>query len=155
MPDTVIQIIVISLVVIAFAFFVAALIFFYTRLTEKNSISTNGELVGFRRYYTTNQWGDNSIDYPENKKGRVPIIKITVDGEKLDIAAATFNYKLTKNDIGKQFRVRYRRFIGITLVIDDGDSVLKYNNKRMLLLWIFISMATIILMTSFLLAKNF
>jgi hypothetical protein len=147
MPQTLTRIATISLILISAAFyFVGILRYFVFRLPENNSVGAYGTLVGFRKYYNnSDQIGDHSLDYSENKPGRVPIIKIRVDGEDLDIAASAANYKLTREDLGKRFKIRYRRFIGITLVIDDGQSLKNYNQLQTILAWAFISVATILL----------
>lgn len=139
------QIAVISLILIATVFFlVGFLCFRVSRLTEENSTAGYGTLVGFRRYYVTDQKGDHSLEYDENKAGRVPVVRINIDGEQVDISAAAANYSLTKEDIGKQVRVRYRRLIGITMIIDDAKSLRNYNQLQNALFWTFISVAIIV-----------
>jgi hypothetical protein len=146
MWDAIMQIAALSLTVFALVFYlVGFLVFRAARLTSANSISACGKLVGFRKYYATDQWGDNSVDHTDNKAGRVPIIEIKLDGENVAIAAAAANYTLTGADIGKQVKVRYRRFIGVRLVIDEDKSIEKYNQLRNVLFWIFIGVATILL----------
>lgn len=140
------QIATLSLVIISIVFyFTGFFLYRFSRITEENSVGTYGTLVGFRRYYTTDQWGDNTEDYPENRRGRVPIVNISLNGESVDIASVASNYSLTKDDIGKQVKIRYRRFIGIKLIIDDGDSLRNYNQLQNTLFWVFMSVATILL----------
>lgn len=146
MFQTLTQIATISLITIAAVFVLVGFLRFRAgRLTEHNSTSAYGTLMGFRKYYVTDQWGDNSEDYIDNKRGRVPIVQISLDGEEVDIAAIATNKVLTSTDIGRQFKVRYRRFIGVTLVIDDDkNSLANYNQLQNTLFWVFMSVATII-----------
>lgn len=146
MPQTVIKIATISLILIAAVFYLVGFLHFRTaRLTERNSKSTYGTLVGFRTYYTTDEWGDNFVDNNENKKGRVPIVEFRVNGAMVQIAAATANYSLVKDDIGKQVQIRYRQFMGIVMIIDDDISLRDYNQLQNTLFWVFVSVATIVL----------
>lgn len=145
MSQTLTQIVVLSLTFIAIAFALVGILRFQaTRLTEKNSIGAVATLVGFRKYYSTDQWGDDTEDYPDNKPGRVPIVELKLDGEDVSIAAMVTNGKLTASDIGSQVKIRYRRFIGITLVIDDEQSIRNYNQLQNVLFWVFIAVAAIL-----------
>ena len=143
------QIAVLSLVTIAISFYLIGCIRFASRLTPTNSISTYGTLVCFREY---NRWDNSSRsgysfeEYPDNKAGRVPVVSFNVDGEILDISAAASNNTLTEDDIGKQVRIRYRRNIGIVMMIDDERSLKKYNQLRNTLFWVFMCVATILLL---------
>lgn len=151
MSQTLTQIATISLIFIAIAFYLAGFLCFrVAKLTESNSTSTYGTLVGFRRYYTTNKWGSNFVDYDDNKAGRVPVIALEINGENVAISAARGYYSLTKDDIGKRFKVRYRQFIGITMIIDDAQTVKNYNQLQNILFWTFMSVATILLAIGFL-----
>lgn len=134
-----------SLVFAAIAFYFVGFIHFKMKLTERNSITTYGTLVGFRAYYPTDRHGNYAEDYLDNKKGRVPIVRFRVDEEMLDIAASRPDYSLEEEDIGKQVRVRYRRFFGITMVIDDARSLKNYNQLKTVLFWVLFSIATILL----------
>lgn len=146
MPNIITQIITISFAIIALTFYLVGFFLFKrTRFTSDNSTSAYGTLVGFRRYYTTDQSGDNFVDYDDNKRGRVPIFIIKVNGEKLEISSAIANYNLGIEDIGKQFRIRYRRLIGIKLITDDEKSIRHYNQIQNTLFWILISVATVFL----------
>ena len=143
------QIVVLSLVTIAISFYLVGCIKFLSRLTPTNSISTYGTLVCFREYYRldrSTRGGYSFQDYPDNKAGRVPVVSFILDDESLDISAAASNYTLTKDDIGKQVRIRYRRNIGIVMMIDDERSLKKYNQLRNTLFWVFMCVATILLL---------
>lgn len=151
MAQTITQVAAISLMSIAAVFYMVGFICFKAAcLNERNSTSTYGTLVGFRRYYTTDQWGDNGEDYAENKVGRVPVVAFKVENETVEIAAVKGYYSLTKADIGKQIKIRYRRFIGITMIIDDAQSVQNYNQLQNILFWTFMCVATIVFMLGFL-----
>ena len=146
MPQTLVQIATLSLIIIAFVFyFTGVLMYRLTGLTKENGVSTYGTLVGFRRYYTTDQWGDNTEDYPENKPGRVPIVSFDLNGESVDIAAVASNYNLTKDDIGKQVKILYRKTIGIKMIVDDENSFNNYNQLQNTLFWVFMCIGTIML----------
>jgi hypothetical protein len=145
MPQTLSQIATISLLSIAAVFvFVGFIRFRLGRLNEHNSTSTYGTLVGFRRYYTSDQWGDSGEDYADNKPGRVPIVRIRIDGEEVDIAAVSGNATLSRTDIGKQVKVRYRELIGITLVVDSQKSLHNYNQLQNTLFVVFMCVGAIL-----------
>ena len=151
MPDVILDIIILILFGIAISFYLAGFFGFYcSRLTIKNSVSTRGTLIGFRQYYLTDEY-DNSIDNSDNKKGRVPIFEIVINRKKLHIPTNYYKNELTKADIGKQFKVRYRRFMGITLMIDEKEILMKHNKKKILIFLVFMIVATISLIVSFLL----
>ena len=140
---------VIALVTIAFSFYLSGCIQFGSRLTLKNSISTYGMLVGFREYNrldTSSNSEYSSQDYLINKAGRVPVVRFSLDGEELDFAAEAPNDTLTKDDIGKQVRIRYKRGFGITMMIDDEKGLKKYNQLQCIVFWILIGIATIFLL---------
>lgn len=133
----------ISFITISMVFYLLALYSFKINyLTRKNGIKTKGTLVGFRKYYTSDEWGDNSVDYSHNSRGFRPIVNISIDGETVSISSVTPNLNLNKDDIGKTFKTIYRRGIGIKLIIDDEDSVEKYEKHQRILISIYTILAT-------------
>lgn len=156
MSQTLILVIIISLISIAVVFIVVGFLRFRLgTLSESNSTRADGILVGFRHHYTTDQLGDSGEDYKENKRGHVPIVQISLDGEKVGIAAAVQNKTLTGSDIGKHVKVRYRRTIGVTLIVDDKESLYDYNKVQNILFWIFIVMSVLCLIIAFVVYEIF
>ncbi len=146
MDRSVILVAVLSLLLMALTFILTAFLRAgMRRLGEENSVSAWGELVGFRGYYTQELWGDNHVDEAENRAGLVPIVRIRLDGEFVDVAAAVPNFRLTGEDIGRQVKVRYRRGMGIILVVDDETGVRNYNRVQNTVFWALLSVGMLLL----------
>ena len=147
MPEDITELATLISWMLSFVFYLVSFLhFYYPRLASKKSVCTVGTLVGFRIHYTTDEWGSNSIDYYENKRGRKPIVCFNFNGEYLRIGASAPDYSLTKDDIGKKVKIRYRRFLlGIEMVVDTDNAVEKYDRQKKILFWVFASIATSLL----------
>lgn len=136
------QIATLSPMCLALAFILAAFLRRVSILTVRNSICTYGTLVGFRRYRASEDVVTCSEDFLDNKKGCLPLIEFEIDGETAYIASSIRDKTLTRKDLGKQVKIRYREFIGVTMIIDEGDSMEKHNQREATFFWIFMGIAT-------------
>lgn len=128
---------------VALAIYVAAFLGFRTSfLTDNKSIDDIGKLISFNDPTFT----DSSVDYKYNKRGLVPVVELEYKGEGLIMAASAPNYKLTQDDIGKEFKIRYRNSFGFTLIIDEGDAIAKFNRMKNIQFWILFGLATCVLL---------
>lgn len=136
---------ILSLGMIAFVFgAVGILKYGFSKLNEKNSKETTAVLVGFREYNPAHRRYHYYDDYTENGKGRLPLLKMDIDGETVTVDAAISDYDLTGDDIGKTLKVRYRRGIALVVVVDDKISIQSYNKLQSILFWTLESIAIIL-----------
>jgi len=118
----------ISALGIALSMGICCFIFSARKLTPKHSISTYGKLIGFSTYNTHSGMSKNY--YSEYKKGRLPVVVIKLDNELVDMSAMVTSSVLTTQDIGKNIKVKYRRNLGVALLIDDEEEIRKYNRAQ-------------------------
>ncbi len=139
---------VLSLSMLALVFGAAGILKYgFSKITKENSKKTTAILIGFREYNNSNirnRYYDYYDDYDENGKGRLPLLKMNIDGETVAIETAMSYYDLTSADIGKVLNVRYRRSIGLIVVVDDEISIQRYNKLQNIFFWIFESIAIIL-----------
>lgn len=115
------------------------------RLTEKNCIETTAVLVAFRDFRIGSERPDRVYsDMRENGMNRYPVMAFEENGRMLLVAAAISDYDLTSEDIGREFKVRYKHGFGITLLVDDEMSIKNYNQLQNTLFWVFESLAIIL-----------
>ena len=143
---------VISLYLVSFVFgFIAVFFYGVSCITGKNSVSTYGTLVGFRKYYHSNDPGDNFVDCDENTRGSLPVFTFKIAGKgTVQAAAVVTNNQLNSADIGKQVAIRYsntgiRRITGINVIVDDAQSFRNYSQLQNTLFGVFISISIILL----------
>ncbi len=105
------------------------------RLTKSNSIESTATLVAFRDFRIADRHSKTYYDFSENGKGRFPLMALNCNGKLLYVAAAISDYDLTSADIGREFIIRYRKYMGITLLIDDDISWNNYNQLQNILFW--------------------
>ncbi len=130
---------ILSLVVLNKAFSFRGRIF-----TEQNSTIARGTLKGFESIPVSD---DNlqTFVYKDNAPGRLPII--WVKGKRPFCTTASIQCKtLTKDDVGKEFKVLYRKaFLGTVLIIDIGDVVERNNKTMKVLFWVFLALSLLFL----------
>lgn len=148
MENRFLQTVSLSLGAVGAAFLAAGILLYgFGRVTERNSVSAYGTLTAFRKYYGNTAIRDSGgIDYESNRGDRMPVVRILVDGEYLDIAAVTADKNLTEADIGRSIRVRYKKGFGISLVVDEHEAMKKYNRQQNVRMGILIFLGLLFLM---------
>jgi len=141
MPDEFVCLCAILLISIGAIFaFVGWFLFSFLRLNPKRTIETTGTLVCFREHLATTQFCNNYTDYGENRRGRVPVVTVEIDGETCEISAAAPDYSLTEADIGSAVRVCYQRKFGIVLLVHDEKLIRRYIRRKKTAFWRFLIM---------------
>ncbi len=121
------------------------LVFRLLPLNPDKAIRSFGELRGFREYASALATGDNYRDYPENRRGRRPVILTEIDGCWTEISSAWTDYSLDSGDLGKQFPILYQRKLGIVMLIDGERAIHDYRQKNLILFWSFMSVGLILI----------
>lgn len=131
------------LLVFALPVYIAAFIGFrFFILNDKKSVKGIGKLI----YFEDPETPESGVEYYEFKRGLQPVVVFEYKGEDLALRADAPGYNFSEADIGKEFKIKYRNKFGFVVVIDEEDTVSKYNRQQRIKYWLIFGIATALLL---------